>query len=156
MEYAPGWNGETESLFTRVEEMGGDEAAEEVSESLDTTMPENGDRGKQSSRKVWCLLKILGSCTPSHLNKASVTPNAIADGIANVPRAPLGKQISKNVKRQLKMRKQQAHLRSQLAPPFTEEKFKVPISNLKCKKAAGLDNMYPEFIKYCGKISSSG
>lgn len=157
-EYIPGWNAESDRLFAEFETAGDMEVAEELIQSLDDARREKWRETvenidfKKSSRKAWSLLRRLGSSSHEHASTTKVaTPNSIANRIVSVSRAPLNKDFARKIRNQLTHKKRLAAAEAQKMPPFTETELTLAISSLKTGKAAGLDTVYPEFIKYCGK-----
>jgi len=106
---------------------------------------------KHSSRKAWALLRKLGGNGKYRANKENqVNPNLVADRIVNLSRATLDKQATKDIKAKLRNLKIVSNERTAQAAPFSIEEISEAILMIKPGKAAGLDNIYPEFIKHTG------
>jgi prephenate dehydratase len=108
---------------------------------------------KHSSRKSWALLRKLGGNGKYNVNKEKknqVNPNLVANRIVNLSRATPDKQATKNIKSKLRNLKIVSKERTAQSASFSIEKISEAILMIKSRKAAGLDNIYSEFIKHTG------
>jgi len=155
--YIPGFNGECQQLYTRYTETNSNDDATKLIQALNNqrkekwlNLVEHTDF-KHSSRKAWALLRKLGANGKYSANKENqVNPNLVANRIVNLSRATPDKQATKDIKAKLRNLKIVSNERTAQAAPFTIEEISEAILMIKPGKAAGLDNIYPEFIKHTG------
>ena len=107
---------------------------EETTKNLDLT---------HSSRKSWNLIRKLNNGQARATTaRPCVKPNPVAKHLVDLGKAPFNSsriQITKN-----------EHRSSQKAPKITTEELTNALKTLKNGKAAGYDNVFPEFLKNLG------
>jgi len=105
---------------------------------------------KRSSREAWNLLRKL----EPNPTRTKVTPkiksNTFANRIVEMSRAPIDKKSAREVTISLKIKKSNAENVVRVAEKFSIEELQTAIKSVKLRKAAGLDGIYPEFLKNYG------
>lgn len=155
-EYIPGWSRECEDLFNEFKDTESSDTANELLQSLNKARREKWVKTTESlnfthsSRRAWSLLRKLSSGNPNG-NGTTTYPNPsdIAKRIVNISksaRQPSDKQAIY----QLNDRKRAQQAPLEVSRPFAEEELETAITALSIGKAAGLDNIYPEFLKHTG------
>lgn len=105
-----------------------------------------------SSRKGWRLLRHLGEASLPVKTKSSIDPNKIASVIASNSTMILpDKSFKCEMKKKLRKLKDSLDTNTEFDRPFTPEELDTAINSIKLGKAAGLDGLYPEFLKKLGK-----
>ncbi|KAL4096724.1 hypothetical protein QTP88_021619 [Uroleucon formosanum] len=153
----PGFNEECQQLYTRYTETNSNDDATKLIQALNNQRKEKWlnlvkhTDFKHSSRKAWALLRKLGGNSKYSANKENqVNPNLVANRIVNLSRATPDKLATKDIKSKLRNLKIVSNERTVQAVPFSIEEISEAILMIKPGKAAGLDNIYPEFRKHTG------
>lgn len=73
-----------------------------------------------------------------------------ANRIIELSRAKVDKNSTINTKKELKKLKMNAEIITNYANDFNESEIQLAIQAIKTGKAAGFDEVYPEFLKNCG------
>jgi hypothetical protein len=155
--YIPGWTAECEELYARYQLSRNQQDADTLINLIDRSRKEKwaqlveNTNFQHSSRKAWRLLRRLGSDGEPSNQKKNISPNQIANHIVETSRAPADKQFSKSVRRKFLQAKKASPNQSAHATPFTRMEMDVAISKIKPGKAAGVDEIFPEFIKNSGE-----
>ncbi|KAF0767603.1 Uncharacterized protein FWK35_00011819, partial [Aphis craccivora] len=105
---------------------------------------------KHSSREAWNVLRRLDPSQNRGDGEPEIKPNAFANRLIETSRAKIDKDISRKLTMYLKIKKTHAVEKSKWADKFTPEEVQLALKRVKLRKAAGLDEIYPEFIKYSG------
>lgn len=156
-EYIPGWSAESTRLYQEFEESGNTEIADELLKSLDENRKQKwqktllGMNFTKSSRKAWSVLKKISCGSTPHVVKSLISPNVVANRILKMSRAPSDKMHTKAIKRELRDLKLYSQPSSVYSQTVTIEELTIALTSVKTGKAAGFDNIYPEFLKHMGK-----
>lgn len=156
-EYIPGWSVESTRLYQEFEDSGNTEIADELLKSLDENRKlkwENTLRGMDfthSSRKAWNVLKKISCGSTPQFGKTLISPNVIANRILKISQAPSDKIHTREIKRELRRLKLDSQPSSVYSQNVTIEEITIALTSVKTGKAAGFDNIYPEFLKHMGK-----
>ena len=116
---------------------------EEMTSSLDFT---------HSSRKGWNLIRKLssGQQLPSS-TRPSVKPNAVASHLVKVGKAPIEKQVKREITKEwLAYRRRPLDEGTTTVTPISPKEVYTALKNMTCGKAPGYDNIHPEFLKNLG------
>jgi hypothetical protein len=106
-----------------------------------------------SSRSCWSLLRKLGAANETTRSKSTISPNSVASRMVNVSNSiKLYKREIRNMKRKLHKQRKSALTSEILSRLFSVEKMQEVGKTLKNRKAAGFDDIYPEFINHLGPI----
>lgn len=155
-EYIPGWSVESTRLYHEFETSGDPEIADELLKSLDNnrmikwqeTM--DGMDFTHSSRKAWSVINRLDSGKTVKAGTLPIHPNVVANRIVKMSRAPSDKAHTRTIKHQLRRLKTECQQNSPYARPISHEEVSIGLTKIKNGKAAGLDAIYPEFLKHAG------
>ena len=155
-EYVPGWNQECEDLYADFNANGNPETANLLLNKLDEARKDKWVQAVEnmdfthSSRKAWSLLRKLSSGTTSKpAPTEQPSPDAIAKRLVKLskfPRHPQDKKVTYKLNA-IKRSQQQA---LEVSRPFTPEELEAAVDQVHVGKAAGLDGMFPEFVKNFG------
>lgn len=104
-----------------------------------------------SSRKAWSLLRKLGSSTPLIETKTQVKPDEIAIRIVETSKAPNDKKNKNKIIDKLNKLKKETPEDSELSQPITIDEISSALLQIKNGKAAGFDEIYPDFLTHSGK-----
>ena len=154
--FTPCWLPESEELLKQYESTGDPDIATELLDSLDTARQKRWQETVEdlnfthSSRKAWNLLRHLGAATPVQHQPPKVTANAVASRLLLNSKVPSTKASRKEVKKNLSKSYSTSAKTSPLARPYTREDVDIGLSSTKSGKAAGIDGIYPEFLKNLG------
>jgi len=155
-EYIPGWSQESEDLYNEYQETNDNLIADELLSSLSKTRREKWIKTveymdfKKSSRKAWNLLRKIDPNSKRKHSAVKIKANNFANRIIELFRAKVDKNATRNIKKELKELKANAEITSNFANDFTEHEIQITIQVIKTGKAAGFDEVYPEFLKNCG------
>ena len=103
----------------------------------------------RSSRKGWNLIRKLssGQQLPSS-TRPSVKPNAVASHLVKVGKAPIEKQVKREITKEWRAcRRRPLGEGTATVTPISPEEVGAALKNMKCLKAPGYDNIHPEFLK---------
>ncbi|VVC45997.1 Hypothetical protein CINCED_3A012894 [Cinara cedri] len=154
--FIPGWSQESEDLYKEYQETNDNLGADELLSSLSKTRSEKwiktveGMNFKKSSRKAWNLLRKIDSNTKRKHIAVKIKADHFASRIIELSRAKVDKNATKNIKKELKELKKNGEMRTNFANDFTEPEIQTAIQAIKTGKAAGFDEVHPEFLKHCG------
>ncbi|XP_063634857.1 uncharacterized protein LOC134805492 [Cydia splendana] len=154
--YIPCWNAETETLWNEFSETGDREVAHELIRSLDDARRMKWAQTvetmsfKHSSRKAWHTLNRLSSGDTSQKRKPKVDPNEIALRIHKLSKAPSDKLHTRKVRKKLQNLKNETLPHQDFGRPVSADEVMSAIKETSINKACGDDEIFPEFIKYCG------
>lgn len=160
-EYIPGWNQESNQLYKEFLESGDNNIATELLESLDNSRAEKWKRTTENidfthaSTKAWCLLRKLGGSNSIVETKPKINANLIANRIVDVSRVTPDKHHTRKIKKAFKTLRATSHPSTELSRPFSSSELEAAIKKMKNGKAAGVDGIYPEFLKNCGPNTKS-
>lgn len=157
-DYIPGWNEESSRLAEEFNETGDQTLADELLKSLDSARRERwietvGSMSfQQSSRTAWNLLRRLGGAQfdESHRVNPSIHPNKIARRIVRLSKMPKDEKFTRDIIRQYRTLRKSTPQTGEFSRPFTIEEINTVIAQTKTGKAAGLDEIYSEFIVHFG------
>ena len=105
-----------------------------------------------SSRKGWNLIRKLssGQQLPSS-TRPSVKPNAVASHLVKVGKAPIEKQVKREIAKEWRAyRRRPLDEGTTTVTPISPKEVDTALKNMKCGKAPGYDNIHPEFLKNLG------
>lgn len=98
------------------------------------------------------MLRKLGEASKAAKIEFTVKPETIAANIVKSSKKVKGdKTKSRKIQNKLRRVKSLLPKHTPLDDPFTIEELQQAINGVKIGKAAGMDGMYPEFIKKLGK-----
>lgn len=156
--YIPCWTAEMEDLYKQFEEQDDDEISDHLLELLSAARKVKWEKLTQemdfthSSRKGWRLLRHLGETSKPVKIKSNMCPEKIASTILNnSTKISADKHQKRIIKSKLRKLKQSLPNDTEFDVPFSIEELEVAICSIKLGKAAGLDGLFPEFIKHLGK-----
>lgn len=156
--YIPCWTSEMEELYKQFEEQGNDEISDHLLELLSAARKCKWERETQemnfthSSRKGWRLLRHLGETSKPIKTKSCIDPDSIATNIVeNSTMIVPDKHHKRIIKSKLRKLVQSLTNDSEYDQPFSLDELDAAISSINSGKAAGLDGLYPEFLKHLGK-----
>jgi hypothetical protein len=101
-----------------------------------------------SSRRAWALLRNLGAdtnITPSQ--NQNITANDIASCLLRISKVPMNPNHIHSTKRVLRQKRRELTEDILISDEFSVEELETALLSVKPGKAAGLDGVYPEFIK---------
>ena len=158
--YIPTWDDDCDKCYDAFLHASSDEEsatlATELTICLDKKRRERWDETVQgidfthSSRRAWSTLNRLTgrSSRPKH---CPVTANSIAQQLlANGSFKNADKDHTRKVKQEASSLWNAPGVDGLLSKPFNLAELMLGISQLKCGKAQGPDNIPPEFLKHCG------
>jgi len=100
---------------------------------------------KRSNRKAWNLLRKIDHNTKRNRLNTKISPDAVANRIMELSRVTVDKKVRRNLKNKLGKLKADAEKETSYGNNFEEHEIDTAIKNIKLGKAAGLDEIYPEF-----------
>lgn len=107
---------------------------------------------KRSSRKSWNLMRKLGEAANPVKIDINMNPEKISSKIKQNSKKGRGNMtIHRQIKTKFRRIKSSLQENPELEHPFTIDELNIAIGVTKIGKAAGLDGIYPEFIKHLGK-----
>jgi hypothetical protein len=160
--YIPGWTTQCEELYASYQLSRNQDTADNLLSLLDKARREKwaqlveNTNSQHSSREAWRLLRHLGSDGQPSDRGHNISPNSIANCIVETSRAPADKTFSRMIKNQYRLAKREAAERSPHAVPFTMSEMDTAISKMKTGKAAGVDGVFPEFVRHSDSGQGSG
>lgn len=150
-EYVPCWTEESTRLYNEFEASGDTEIADDLLQYLDNARRQRWMDSvekmdfKHSSRKAWSLLRRVGASNSGSKTKPKMKPKTIANRIMKVSRTKIDKKTKRNVKRNLRLLRKNASVRTEFSRPFNIEEIDNAISNVKNGKAAGPMKCFQSF-----------
>lgn len=156
--YIPGWSQKCTDLYNEYLENADPDVADELLQYLDTARRErwhtlmNEMSFEHSSRKAWHLLSRLGATSMKTLhNSDDVSPNDVANRILKLTRRTpeIDKKKTREIRAELNSVKGRAR-ETDASKNFETYEISKAIKDTKTGKAAGIDGIYPEFLKHCG------
>ena len=155
-EYIPGWSQDCQDLYNEFSNTGNSDTADLLLQHLDKARRDKWVETVEnlnfthSSRKAWSLLRKLSTGKKvSQTQPPQPKPSDIAKRIfalSKSKRLPSDKSVTYKL-HDIK-RSQQAPL--EVSKDFTLDELESAISALPVGKAAGMDDIFPEFIKHTG------
>ncbi|KAI5756023.1 hypothetical protein M8J77_021438 [Diaphorina citri] len=103
-----------------------------------------------SSRKAWSVIRKLGGANRPNSKTVNIHPDKIAKRIVQVSKSEPDKEISRKVQQELKELRRTTDPNSTVSGAFSEDEINEALLDTKTGKAAGFDEMYPEFLTNCG------
>lgn len=153
----PCWNAEADRLYKEFCESGEREVADELIQSLDNARREKWLKTVQdmnfthSSRKAWSVIRHLGAANAKFNKKSSISANEVATRLVQLTKVNMDKRWMTKIRNKLKCERKKLSQNQEFSNPFNIDEIIEAISVIKPGKAAGLDCMYPEFIRNCGE-----
>lgn len=154
--YIPGWSQESEDLYSEFNNTGNSDIADELLKSLDSARREKWvDTVERlnfthSSREAWTLLRKLSTDKPSEpIATAQPNPNEIAKRLVKLSK-PVRQPYDRKVTYRLNEIRKGRQAPLEVSQPFSDQELDVAMSALPAGKAAGVDGVFPEFIKNAG------
>lgn len=160
-EYIPGWNRQSDQLYKEFLESGDNNIATELLNSLDISRAQKWKSATENldfthaSTKAWNLLRKLGGSNSILQTRPKIRADLIANSIVDVSRAKSDKSHTRKVRKDLKTLKATSHPSPELTLPFSLSELEAAIKSTKNGKSAGVDGIYPEFLKNCGPNTKS-
>jgi hypothetical protein len=151
-EYIPGWSDESEALLQDFELSGDDATATALIDQLNNARKEKWMETVKnmdfthSSRKSWGLLRKLGGAEPTAHHPTKITANKVARHIQSTSKI----NIPRNRQRELKsltdniLKNYPEH--TELSQQINIEEIETALKSTKRHKAAGRDELPPEFL----------
>jgi hypothetical protein len=159
-QYIPGWSRRSEDLYKDFNQSGDREIADELVASLDAARRQKWMETmetldfKTSSRKAWSLLRKLSDGGKIGDSNQPISPNRVANHIAQTSKAPSDKAHTRMVKNGLKSLRKSFVNDHAVSNCFTADDITKAIKELKNGKAPGFDGIHPEFLIHCGKYAT--
>ncbi|XP_047992992.1 uncharacterized protein LOC125231576 [Leguminivora glycinivorella] len=159
-EYIPGWSSEIEAKYQKYLKNNDATTANDLLAALGEARREKwmnsveGMSFTHSSRKSWALLRKLGggAGAPTNTSTAAVHPDNIATRLKNITKsAHVDKAFAKTIRHENKALLDSRNRCETFDSPFSTDEVSQSLKYVKCGKAAGLDDMYPEFLTHLGK-----
>ena len=83
--------------------------------------------------------------------RPSVKPNAVASHLVKVGKAPIEKQVKREIAKEWRAyRRRPLDEGTTTVTPISPKEVDTALKNMKCGKAPGYDNIHPEFLKNLG------
>lgn len=157
-QYIPCWNDTIENLYAEHQQTGNPDTGKRILEQLSDARKQkwmdltSNLNFTHSSRKAWGLLRKLGTATNVCKQQLKITPSELALHIkSRAEKVPVDINTKEKVKNELNEINRYLHDNTTLSDAFTERDVNEAIKTLKMRKAAGLDGIFPEFIKHIGE-----
>ena len=103
-----------------------------------------------SSRKAWNLLRHLGSLAPTQYQPPKVTANEVAVRLLCNFKVSTTKEAQREVRKEMSQATRQSNCSSPISSQYTRADADKGLAVTKAKKAAGVDGIFPEFLKNLG------
>lgn len=100
-----------------------------------------------SSRRAWRLLRRLESGQTQTAIGNPPAPQAVATRLKLLSKPKISKETKISIKSTLAKIRAEQQQRSSITKPVTSEELDSALEATQCKKAAGSEDIYPEFIK---------
>lgn len=159
-QYIPCWDKSTETLYVKYQKNGDPEMGKQILEELNESRKEKWkDLTSQmsfthSSRKAWSLLRKLGAASNICKEEPGITPAEMALHIkSRADKIPMDLAMKNQTERELNNTNSNLQTDPSLSNSFSDREIESAINMLKLRKASGLDGIYPEFIRYLGKLA---
>ena len=155
-EYIPCWNEESDRLYREFLTNECQDTADKLLLSLDEARKNKWTQSvesmdfKHSSRKAWSLLRKLGSAKPPPPSKPTLDPNRIAAHMVNLSKGKTQKLFTMSIQKEYKALRSSTASNDQYSSPFSTSELNDAMKTLKGGTAAGVDEIYPEFLKNSG------
>lgn len=155
-QYIPGWSDECEELYQEYQLTHSNEKADELLQALNDHRRKKWQETTESldfthsSRKAWQLMKKLGADSKPERCHHNISPNEVATRLLHNSKAAVNKNRTRLVKTQLRSKRAQLVPHPELSREFTSEELEQALASVRINKAAGFDEMYPEFLKNAG------
>jgi hypothetical protein len=155
LEYIPGWEENCENLYQEYQSTHERGLANDLLREVNDQRKQKWERTVEStnfthsSRKAWTLLSNLGAdtnITPSQ--NQNITANNIASLLLRISKVPMNPNHIHSTKRALRQKRRELTEDILISDDF---EFEDALLSVKPGKAAGLDGVYPEFIKNSGR-----
>lgn len=143
-------------LYKEFCDSGDREVADELVQSLDNARKQRWLKTVEnmnfthSSRKAWSEIRRLGAANAKLGGKSETTANKVAARLVNLTKVNMNKRRMSKVKNKLKCKRKTLSHNQEYSHAFTIDEITEAISFMKVGKAAGMDNVHPEFIRNCG------
>lgn len=148
----PGWSDDCRTLFEDFQITGNVETGKSLLRKLDENRKAeweskmNSVDFAKSSKKAWKLINRLSGKSSVSKSVYPITPNQIASQMVQSSKGIVSTAQKKKVNREYKNN----FRNSTFAVPFTPDEISKEISEIKCGKAAGVDSIFPDFLKHLG------
>lgn len=152
----PGWSDDCKVLFDDFQETGNAETGKQLLRKLDENRKIEWEAKlssvdfAKSSKKAWGLINRLSGKSSNSKSVYPVTPDQIAAQMVKNSKGNVSTAQKKKVNREYKNNFRSSPVTSIFATPFTSEDIRTEVSELKCGKAPGMDNIFPDFLKHLG------
>lgn len=157
-EYTPGWNADVEEAYQEYLSTNNSDAAHDLLNALDESRRrkwvENveGLDFTHSSKKSWTLLRKMGGAAAPTTGDNAVNPEEIAKRLQQLTKTgPMDRAVAKSIRKGNIEKAGKLTPHETLSKPFTISDLQTAQRSTKCGKAAGLDEIYPEFLAHLGK-----
>lgn len=155
--YIPCWDEECQKLYDDFEQTGDPDLGEQLLESLNNNRTSRWKETLEnlnfthSSRTAWNLLRRLDSGLKVSTPQAEIpAPDAISKRIKQLSKPTITKEHKRKVCYQLNEIRSRQQQSLSIMSPVTSEELNAALQQIKCRKAAGIDNIFPEFMKNTG------
>jgi hypothetical protein len=158
--YTPCWTKQCESLLQEYERDGNEVTANSLIRLLDEERKKrwlekmNEMDFTHSSREIWSLLRKLGAAQPSW-RESKVSPNSISNILFKTSNIKPGKLENLKIKHDFKEVINSCVEKSESMEDFRMKDVENAMKLVKSGKAAGVDGILPEFLKYLGLKSKA-
>lgn len=153
--YIPCWKQQSNALLKAYETTSDPEIATELINSLNDARRERWTEATEnlnftrSSRKAWSLLRKLSNGGIPCKHNANIKANDFADHLFRTSMIKIPPKNNKSVSKQLSKIKKIPNSNN-LASPFNRDEIDAALGSMKIGKAAGVDNILPEFLTNLG------
>lgn len=154
--YVPCLDEESAALLQAYKISGDPEMADHLIESLNTARRKKWEETvadlnfTHSSRKCWSLIcRLRAAQKPPTQSRSPITPNQVASHLLSIAKAAHDKHTRRAVTAELKLH-QKTLGEGRNPEPFEVAELEKVLQGLKFGKAAGYDNISPEFMKHLG------
>lgn len=110
----------------------------------------------KSSKKAWKLINRLSGKSSNSNHVYPVSPDQIATQIVQNSKGMVSSAQKRRVNKEYKNNFRNSPVSSTFTTPFTVEEIAKEVSEIKCGKASGIDNIFPDFLNISAQTLSSG
>lgn len=160
LEYIPTWDRTCSALLEEFQQTENRDKASQLFNYLNTKRKERWEQVtanmdfKHSSRKAWSLLNKLGTDGSRTSRKTTMTPNQIATRLLQTSKAgKINSDRKRTIKNDLMQKKRNLLPDPKLSTNFSLEELTFALKKIKKGKAAGVDGIFPEFLRYAGPVT---
>lgn len=150
---------ENQLLYDRFIETGDIQTGKELLSGLDKKRKEDWETKMnnlsfaKSSKKAWGLLHRLSGTMKNSQRISEMSPDSIAAQLVSNSQGIVSRQQKRNVNREYMQNFRSSHINSSYSAPFSSQDINDALSAIVNGKAAGKDNIFPDFLKNLGPIT---